>query len=42
MFDDHSLLGGKGGFGAMLRAAGKKGKKKMENFSAMRDLNGRR
>eukprot|EP00965_Chrysotila_dentata_P054567 1811201-Pleurochrysis_carterae.AAC.1 len=35
------LLGGKGGFGAMLRSAGKNGVK-TTNFDACRDLNGRR
>uniref|UniRef100_A0A7S0L8D9 SDE2-like domain-containing protein n=1 Tax=Coccolithus braarudii TaxID=221442 RepID=A0A7S0L8D9_9EUKA len=35
------LLGGKGGFGAMLRASGKGGVK-TTNFDACRDLNGRR
>ncbi|KAL9642591.1 hypothetical protein ABK040_011156 [Willaertia magna] len=34
------LLGGKGGFGSLLRHS--KAKKKTTNFSAMRDLNGRR
>merc|ERR1719183_244369 len=34
------LLGGKGGFGALLR--GQKGGKKTTNFDAMRDLTGRR
>eukprot|EP00440_Ansanella_granifera_P001852 gb/GFBE01002000.1/.p1 GENE.gb/GFBE01002000.1/~~gb/GFBE01002000.1/.p1 ORF type:complete len:449 (+),score=115.04 gb/GFBE01002000.1/:1-1347(+) len=34
------LLGGKGGFGALLRS--QKGGKKTTNFDAMRDLNGRR
>ena len=37
----HSLLGGKGGFGAMLRTAGARGVK-TTNFDACRDLNGRR
>lgn len=37
------LLGGKGGFGAMLRAAAKKaGKKPTRDFGACRDLQGRR
>ncbi|GMI01232.1 hypothetical protein TrVE_jg13774 [Triparma verrucosa] len=37
------LLGGKGGFGALLKAVGKKaGKKKTTDFGACRDLNGRR
>eukprot|EP00966_Prymnesium_polylepis_P265922 6142701-Prymnesium_polylepis.1 len=35
------LLGGKGGFGAMLRTAGARGVK-TTNFDACRDLNGRR
>jgi hypothetical protein len=35
------LLGGKGGFGALLRGAGSKGKK-TTNFDDCRDLNGRR
>ncbi|CAJ1331910.1 unnamed protein product, partial [Effrenium voratum] len=34
------LLGGKGGFGSLLRS--QKGGKKTTNFDAMRDLNGRR
>ena len=37
----HSLRGGKGGFGAMLRTAGARGVK-TTNFDACRDLNGRR
>lgn len=36
----YRLLGGKGGFGALLRS--QKGGKKTTNFDAMRDLNGRR
>ena len=36
-----TLLGGKGGFGAMLRTAGARGVK-TTNFDACRDLNGRR
>ena len=36
------LLGGKGGFGAMLRAQAKKAGKKITDFSACRDLSGRR
>ena len=37
------LVGGKGGFGSQLRAAKNRvGQKKTENFSACRDLNGRR
>jgi hypothetical protein len=37
------LLGGKGGFGALLKAAaGKAGAKKTTDFGACRDLNGRR
>ncbi|GMH90001.1 hypothetical protein TL16_g11634 [Triparma laevis f. inornata] len=37
------LKGGKGGFGALLKAVGKKaGKKKTTDFGACRDLNGRR
>jgi hypothetical protein len=36
------LLGGKGGFGAMLRAAAKKAKGKTTDFGACRDLSGRR
>ena len=36
------LLGGKGGFGAALRASGKSGGKATQNFGACRDLNGRR
>ena len=37
------LLGGKGGFGAQLKALGKQGAaKKTTNFGACRDLNGRR
>jgi len=38
-----SLVGGKGGFGAMLRSLAKQsGKKKTTDFGACRDLNGRR
>ncbi|GMI46589.1 hypothetical protein TrCOL_g11104 [Triparma columacea] len=37
------LMGGKGGFGALLKAVGKRaGKKKTTDFGACRDLNGRR
>ncbi|KAI3947217.1 hypothetical protein MKX01_019870 [Papaver californicum] len=37
------LLGGKGGFGSLLRGAGTKaGQKKTENFDACRDMSGRR
>ena len=37
------LRGGKGGFGALLKAVGKRaGKKKTTDFGACRDLNGRR
>ena len=36
------LLGGKGGFGAMLRNAGKSGGGQVKNFGACRDLTGRR
>lgn len=37
------LLGGKGGFGSLLRgAANKAGQKKTNNFDACRDMNGRR
>ena len=37
------LLGGKGGFGALLKAVGKRaGKKQTTDFGACRDLNGRR
>jgi hypothetical protein len=39
---NRALAGGKGGFGAMLKAMGKMGGKKTENFGACRDLNGRR
>jgi hypothetical protein len=37
-----AICGGKGGFGAMLRAAGRMGGKSTTNFGACRDLNGRR
>jgi hypothetical protein len=37
-----ALCGGKGGFGAMLRAQGKSGGKSTTDFGACRDLNGRR
>ena len=38
-----TLIGGKGGFGSMLRAEGKKNLgKKTTNFESSRDLNGRR
>lgn len=38
-----SLLGGKGGFGSLLRgAATKAGQKKTNNFDACRDMSGRR
>lgn len=37
------VVGGKGGFGSLLRGAGAKlGQKKTDNFDACRDLNGRR
>ena len=37
-----AVVGGKGGFGAMLRALGKSGGKVTKDFGACRDLNGRR
>lgn len=36
------LRGGKGGFGAMLRATAKKAGKRITDFSSCRDLSGRR
>jgi hypothetical protein len=43
LFPRNALLGGKGGFGSLLRTATTKvGSKKTSNFSASRDLQGRR